>query len=454
MEQTEKRYHFIGIGGIGMSALAHILLQKGCLVSGSDLAHSYVTDGLVQAGAQVYLGHQQENIKQPACVIYSTAVAPSNPEVAHARLQGYPFLHRAQLLHKLMQGYAPLLVAGTHGKTTTSSLLAHLLVEAGLHPAFAVGGIVKSLGSNGGHGSGPYFVAEADESDGSFLNYTPFGAIVTNIDNDHLDYWKDEAALEKGFKQFIDQTTSPQHLLWCGDDEVLRRLAPPGISYGFDESNQLCILNFRQEGWRIIFDIRFNGQLYEEITVPLIGAHNVLNAVAVFGLGLMISIPEEKIKAAFACFKGVSRRAELKGQVDLISIVDDYAHHPTEIFATLHALKQAAGHRRLIAAFQPHRYTRTHDCFAEFGPAFEPADVLILTDIYAAGEQPIPNITSEALLNKIRETSAVETHFIKRSELSAYLAKFLKGDDLLVTMGAGDITQVGPEVIAQLKING
>ncbi len=446
----KNKYHFIGIGGIGMSALANILLQKGVKVSGSDIAPSAMTDQLQKKGAEIFIGHSSRHIKPSTIVICSSDIREDNPEFKQAKEDGLPLWHRSELLSHLMNGYSPLLVTGTHGKTTTSSLLAHLLVCGGLDPAFAVGGIVRSLNANGGSGSGPYFVAEADESDGSFLNYLPFGAIITNIDNDHLAYWNSIDKLVEGFHQFARQVQSSGHLIWCGDDDILRSLKLKGFSYGFEENNDLRIENFRQVGWKNVFDISFEGNGYSEIEIPLIGGHNVLNAAAVFGLGIKINIPEEKIREAFACFKGVNRRVEFKGKCRQIDIFDDYGHHPTEIFATLRAVKQAIGGRRLVAAFQPHRYTRTFDCLNEFGPAFERADALIMTDIYAAREAPIEGITSEMLLSKIREKFA-DVQYVGRPALAAYLAKFLQSGDVLITMGAGDITTVGPEVLKLLS---
>ncbi len=447
MIYTQEKYHFIGIGGIGMSALAHILLQMGAKVSGSDLVSSHVTDQLQKKGAEIFIGHSPSNIKNPSLIIYSTDIKDSNPEAKHAQLSGVPFLHRSQLLHRLMKGYSPLLVAGTHGKTTTSSLLAHLLVDANLDPTYAVGGHISSLNANGGYGRGKYFIAEADESDGSFLNYIPFGAIITNIDNDHLDYWKTMNHMVEGFEKFIGSVESSEHLLWCGDDEILREMKLEGYSYGFDEKNDLYIKNFRQEGWKNIFDISFEGADYTEIEIPLIGGHNVLNAAAVFGLGIKMHLPEEKIRRGFLNFKGVSRRTEFKGENRGIAIFDDYGHHPTEIFAALRAMKQAIGPRRLVVAFQPHRYSRTRDCMHEFGGAFERADRLVLTDIYSAKESPIEGITHETLLTAIKNKAALDVRYIPRENLTAFLAKFLEPEDVLVTMGAGDITKVGPEVL-------
>lgn len=446
-----KHYFFIGIGGIGMSALAQILLQKGVSVSGSDVASSPITDSLQKLGAKIYLEHSENNITEPSVIIYSSAISEDNPEMRAAKRRGCPFLHRSELLRELMHNDVSLLVTGTHGKTTTSSLLTHLLVDSNFHPSFAVGGIIKGLNTNGSFGGGPYFVAEADESDGSFLKYTPFGAIITNIDDEHFDYWKTREALVQGFKQFAEKVTSQEHLFWCGDNEALRVLQIKGISYGFEEGNDLRVQNFRQNGWKIFFDLRFNGKTYSEIEIPLIGGHNVLNAASVFGMGMRVNIPEEKIRRAFISFKGVNRRIDFKGECKSIAAYDDYAHHPTEIFATLRAMRHAIEKRRLVVAFQPHRFTRTRDCFAEFGPAFMPADILILTDIYSAGETPIEGITTENLLKKIEHDCVSGVKYSHRTNLPHFLRSILKTNDVLVTMGAGDITKVGPEVLAQLQ---
>lgn len=445
--EEQKRYHFIGIGGIGMSALASILLQKGMKVTGSDMSGSLLIDRLKKQGAEVKLGHEIASFDPSSSVVVSTAIKEENLEVKAARLQNLPFIHRSELLHQLMLGYKPLLVTGTHGKTTTSSLLAHVLVHAGLDPSYAIGGMVSSLGSNGGHGKGEYFVAEADESDGSFLNYTPFGAIVTNIDSDHLDHWKNMEGLMQGFNSFATSVISKKDFFWCGDDDRLKALDLAGTSYGFDERNDLCIKNFMQQGWKSTFDLSLHGQEYGDVEIPLVGAHNVLNASAVFGLCLQLGLSEEKIRAAFLAFRGVGRRAELKVQYQGITILDDYAHHPAEIFATLRALKKAIGKRRLVVAFQPHRYTRTRDCFHEFATAFESADLLVITDIYAASEQPIAGVSASSLVQEIGRQNRSLLFYCSRKELAKFLAKKVCGDDLLVTMGAGDITYLGSELL-------
>lgn len=446
----KQSYHFIGIGGIGMSALAHILIDRGVPVSGSDLSSSYLVETLKRKGGRIEIGHTAANIENTATVVYSTDVPLHNPEYEAALRKGVRLLHRSALLAELMCGYKSLLVAGTHGKTTTSSLLAHLLASAGLDPSYAIGGIVNSFGSNGGSGRGHFFVAEADESDGSFLKYLPWGAILTNIDNDHLSYWQNEAELLKGFQRFIEQVQSAEHFFWCQDDERLALLRLPGNSYGFSEKADLSIQNYQQKGWKNQFDFTFKERSYQEVEVPLIGAHNVLNAAAVFGVALQIGIPEEQIRTGLKSFKGVGRRAEEKGESNGVVIYDDYAHHPTEIVATLRAIKMAIGKRRLIVAFQPHRYTRTADCMDQYPEAFHSADLLILTDIYSAREEPIFGVTSEALLKKVQERSPVEVRYAARDKLEDYLTTVLKPTDVLVTMGAGDITKVGPELLKRL----
>jgi UDP-N-acetylmuramate--alanine ligase len=440
-------YHFIGIGGIGMSALAHFLKEKGEHVTGSDLKATQITEELKQKGIDVFIGQRQENLQLPTTVVYSTDISHSNPEYQKAADLNLPLLHRSELLRELMKNFLPLLVTGTHGKTTTSSLIAHILFSSGLKPSFAVGGIVLSLKKNGGYGDGKYFIAEADESDGSFLKYEGYGAILTNIDNDHLEYWKSEDALMRGFKQFSEQIRSKDHLFWCFDDERLRRLKLPGINYGFVKKADLFIENYVQRGWTTFFDFRFQGREYREVQLPLIGGHNVLNAAAVFGLALSLGLHEKMIRQALISFQGISRRMEKKAEVKEIAIYDDYAHHPTEIFATLRAARAAVGKKRLIVVFQPHRYTRTRDCLHQFS-VFHEADQLILTDIYAAGENPIEGISSEILLKKIQPLHPSPACYVPRTDLAPFLFRFLQPKDILLTMGAGDITQLSKELLS------
>lgn len=439
--------HFIGVGGVGMSALAHVLADKGIAVSGSDLMASYVLDKLEKKGVKISIGHSEGNIEGATRVVYSSDIAMSNPECVAALRKEIPLIHRSQLLAELIQAQDSLVVAGTHGKTSTASLLAHLLMEAGLYPSYAIGGIVLGAGLNGGGGTGPYFVAEADESDGSFLKYSPFGAIITNIDNDHLEYWKTEAHLLEGFANFAGQVTSKENLFWCKDDDALNSLRLPGYSYGFSEDADLVIDSYEQKGWSNLFDCTFLNKVYEDLEIPLIGAHNVLNAAAVLGAGLQIGISESVIRTAFKTFRGVARRAEKKGEIAGVTFYDDYAHHPTEISATLHGMKTAVGHRRLVAVFQPHRYTRVRDCFEQFPEVFADADALVVTDIFAARETPLEGVSIELLLEKIRNKTKITVEYAPRQSLEEFLFAFLREGDVVITLGAGDITCVAAGVM-------
>lgn len=447
----KKHYHFIGIGGVGMSALARILLKKGERVSGSDIKESGRITELKKEGADISIGHNADNIKKPDAIVYSTDIPKNNPEYVLAKEKKIPLLHRSEMLALIIKGHTPLLVTGTHGKTTTSSLLAHTLVEANLDPSFAVGGYLNSSNTNSRFGRGQYFVAEADESDGSFLNYPSFGAIITNLEQDHMNYWKTEEALVEGFRKFAAQVSSKQHLFWCYDDKLLKTLNLEGYSYGFSEGADLFIENFRQVHWHMIFDLTFLGKHYQNIQIPLIGAHNVLNASAVFGLGLKLGLTEDQLRKGLASFPGVGRRLEKKGAFGTIDIYDDYAHHPTEIFATLRAIKNASHGKRIVLAFQPHRYTRTKCCLDDFADAFEYADEVVLTEVYGSHETPIPELTPEKILNRIKEGGYGSIQFVERANLPRFLSKFLKPKDILITMGAGDITAVGPAVLSELE---
>jgi UDP-N-acetylmuramate--alanine ligase len=447
----KKVYHFIGIGGVGMSALARILLKKGELVSGSDIKPSKVLDELKEEGAKIFVGHDVGNVKNPYAVIYSTDIQLDNPEYSYAKREGIPLLHRSELLAQLMVGYAPLLVTGTHGKTTTVALLSYLLVQANFDPSFAVGGYLTDPPSNSRFGRGLYFASEADESDGSFLNYPSFGAIITNIEHDHMNFWKTEGALLKGFNTFASQVGSKEHLFWCRDDLLLKSLNLKGYSYGFHDKADLYIESFQQIKWKMSFDLRFLGKRYRNIEIPLIGAHNVLNSAAVFGMALKLDINEQIVREGLRQFKGVGRRLEKKGVAGDIQVYDDYAHHPTEIFATLRALRSALLGKRIIALFQPHRYSRTKYCLDDFAEAFAYADRVILTDIYAAGEEPLSDVTPVKVLERMHRGGCKKVDYIPRDKLAEHLIANLKSGDVLITMGAGDITALGPEILGQLQ---
>ncbi len=450
---NHSRYHFIGIGGIGMSALARVALQKGILVSGSDAKESLIVMALRNEGARITIGHDASQVPETGCVVYSTDISENNPEKQEALKRGLPLLHRSHCLHELMQDFSPLLVTGTHGKTTTSSLLAHTLKYLQQDPAYAIGGLVQSLQSNGGWGRGKYFVAEADESDRSFLVYAPFGAIITNIGLDHLNYWNTEKELIQGFFQFSQKVQKKDLLFWCVEDKRLSSLSLEGTSYGFSPRADLCIENVSYRGWNSSFSIRFEGNYYPDILIPLIGKHNVLNASAVWGLCIRLGLPADEIRKAFLSFQGVGRRVEKKGEVRSIAVYDDYGHHPTEIAATLEALKIASAGRRLVVAFQPHRFTRTRDAFHEFAPALQQADVVILTDIYSAGEPPIEGIDAKSLHQTLVDRGALHSCYIPKEHLLEALTRLVCPGDVFVSMGAGDITQIGPKLLQTLDQN-
>lgn len=445
-----KHYYFIGIGGIGMSGLALIALEKGAMVSGSDTKLSYITSRLQKKGAKIFVGHKKGQIPLDSIVVYSSAISSDNPELMFAKSHKLSILHRSDLLALFMQSQEALVVTGTHGKTTSSSLLTHVLLEKEMEPSFAIGGFICGSNTNAGYGKGRYFIAEADESDGSFYKYTPFGAIITNIDHDHLDYWQSMNKLVKGFKRFIDSILSVEHFFWYGDNPWLSEMVMKGHSYGFDKKNALFIESHRQDKWRNIFTICFANKRYKEIEVPIIGRHNILNASAVFGLCLKLGLREEKIRSALISFKGINRRLEYKGEAKGIIFYDDYAHHPTEVLTTLSAIKNAVGSARVVLAFQPHRYSRTLACLNEFGSAFAAADLVVITDIYAAGETPIKEINEEILLREVNKKTRRPAQYFARSQLSCQLIKILQTGDCLITMGAGDINNLFYDIMEHL----
>lgn len=441
-----ETFHLIGIGGIGMSALARILLKQGYRVQGSDVSQSPLTDELAKEGAKIIIGHRAEGLEGTK-VVYTSAVNEKNVEFAFAKNEGFSLLHRSDLLDFLMRKKKPLLVTGTHGKTTTTSLLASSLLEAGVDPSFVVGGIVQSLQTNGRDGKGNYFVAEADESDGSFLKTAAFGAIVTNCDNDHLDYWKTDERQNDAFKTFFSAVQEKKHLFWCKDDLRLSSLCPKGFSYGFSKDADLHVNHFSQDENGIGFDLSFQNKIYPSIKVPLFGRHNALNCAAVFGLCLTLGVGEETLRSSFKKFQGVKRRLEWKGEKNGVVCYDDYGHHPTEVKATLKAFKERMKGKRVVVLFQPHRYTRTKELWEDFVKSFDDADILFLTDIYAASEAPLKGITGEALADDTRKHMHGKVIFSPRSQLENDVAKILCPGDALLTLGAGDVTYAGEKIL-------
>ncbi|MCK4935003.1 MAG: UDP-N-acetylmuramate--L-alanine ligase, partial [Simkaniaceae bacterium] len=340
--------------------------------------------------------------------------------------------------------------AGTHGKTSTSGMLAWVLKEAGIDPSFALGGLICQLNQNGSSGSSDFFVAEADESDGSFLHYSPYGAILTGVEVDHLDYWKSEKEMQKGYEKFLSNVQKEKLLFWCNDDPYLHALNPPGISYGKAPNSSLLITEIYENTNNVVFNITFEGHTYKQIECPIIGKHQALNAAAVFGTALKIGVSSEVIYLALKSFPGMKRRSELIGKVNQITFYDDYAHHPTEILTTMRAFRKKAEKNRLIAVFQPHKYSRTRDFMAEMGSSFNDSDELIITDIYPSGEKPIPGISAIALLEKIKESGHKRARFIEQEKLLDFLKEFLCPDDIMITLGAGNITEIGRTLIKSL----
>lgn len=446
MKTKCESLHFIGLGGIGMSALARVALQKGIRVEGSDVQSSALLEALQNEGAILKIGHRADNLTSPSAIVYTSAVKPENVEWLEGKRRSLPFLHRSELLDQLIGEQKSLLVTGTHGKTTTSTLLAAALKEGGFDPSFVLGGIHRQWNTNGGAGSGSYFVAEADESDGSFLKTHSFGAIVTNLEDEHLDYWKNGAALDLGFAQFFRQVKQPSHLFWCGDDERLRSLAPPGISYGFGADCELQIFTWEPTATGLLFTVGWNGRTYESIPLSLSGRHNALNGAAVFGLALSLGVEEALIRRAFQAFAGTKRRLEKKGDAAQVEVYDDYGHHPTEIRATLGALRSMIGRRRLVVVFQAHRYSRVRDLLEEFAQCFESADLVVMTEIYSAGEAPIPGITSALLHSKLKGAL-----FSPRATLEEEVVKLLQPGDVVLTIGAGDVTRASDSILEKLK---
>ena len=443
----QRSYHFIGIGGVGMSALAHILLQKGAFVSGSDLSPTEVTCELEREGCQIFYGQRAENIKAGQIVVYSTAINPKNPEFCRAGELKCESLHRSQLLKRLMEGEKEIIVTGSHGKTTTTAFLAYVLEKCGLDPSYAIGGFSPSLQAHGHSGSGEYFLAEGDESDGSFLETKPFGAILTNIDFDHFNYWKREEALVEGFLEFTQKVESDELFLYCEDDPYLSTWNLKGLSYGFSPKAGVRGQNIRYESSRFLFDVHMKGKDYFNLISPMMGRHNLLNTLAVFAMAVNLGASEELLRQALASFKGVKRRLEYRGKAYGATLYDDYAHHPKEIEEVLETFKPLQGEQRVVIVFQPHRYTRMKHLMDGFIEALQGKHELIITDIYSAGEEPLKEASMELFMEKMRLKR--DAYYVKREQLAPFLSDFIKPEDIVITLGAGDITKVSRELECQ-----
>ena len=452
-----RRVHFVGIGGIGMSGIAELVANLGYVVSGSDLRASELTDRLARLGVHIATGHRAENVGDADVVVISSAVAVDNPEVVAARARGVPVIARAEMLAELMRLKVGIAVAGAHGKTTTTSMVAVMLERAGLDPTAVIGGRLSAFGSNARLGLGQYMVAEADESDRSFLMLSPAIAVVTNIDREHMEAYGSVDRLHDAFVQFAERVPFYGAVVACIDDAPVRALVPRltrrTITYGFSADAHVRGEEATTDGasarCRVRYAVRGVAGGAGDIVIGVPGLHNVQNALAAVAVGLEVGVPFERIAEALAGFRGAERRYQVRGCAAGVTIVDDYGHHPTEIAAVLRAAR-AGQPARLVAVFQPHRFTRTRDLLADFGPALALADTVVLTDIYGAGEPPIPGVTIEALAAEVRK-SVRDLHVVPRlDDLPPYVAAHAETGDLVVTLGAGSIGAVADRLLAAL----
>ncbi|MEW6521219.1 MAG: UDP-N-acetylmuramate--L-alanine ligase [Desulfurivibrio sp.] len=457
MYNKTKHIHFVGIGGIGMSGIAELLLNLGYRVSGSDLKQSDITRRLQSLGGRVYQGHNGAWVGNADVVVISSAVKDSNPEVIAAREAFIPVIPRAEMLAELMRlkkyGIA---VAGSHGKTSTTSLVGWLLAEAGFDPTVVIGGKVNSLGTNAKLGGGEFLVAEADESDGSFLQLSPVIEVVTNIDLEHLDYYHNIEEIKEVFLQFINKIPFYGAAVLCLDDDNIASLLPHikkrVITYGLVTQADISGRQLKSAGLTTSFEVCRGAEVLGEITINSPGRHNVLNSLAAVAVGLELQIPFAGIATALSTFTGVQRRLQIKGESQGITVIDDYGHHPTEIRATLAAIRSAWPSRRLLVMFQPHRYTRTQGLFKEFCTAFHDADILILTEIYPASETPIEGVTAENLMIGIKEHGQRQVYLAAGvDDLAGLVQPMLAEGDIVLSLGAGDILRAGEQLLSALS---
>lgn len=455
MKHKVKNIHFVGIGGIGMSGIAEVLINLGFKVSGSDLASNATTQRLESFGAKLYQNHAKENLIDADVVVVSTAVSDQNPEVVAARERHIPVVPRALMLAELMRFKQGIAVAGTHGKTTTTSLIASILAEAGMDPTFVIGGKLESASTNARLGAGEHIVVEADESDASFLHLSPILAVVTNIDHDHMETYEHSFdKLKSAFVEFLQQLPFWGMAVVCIDDhnvrEILPRVTKPVTTYGLSEDANIRASEIRADNGKMHFKVtRINGVRTQfDVTLNLPGQHYVQNALAAIAVASELNVPDAAIVKALAEFKGVGRRFERYGEVPTgkggtFTLIDDYGHHPVEMRAVIAAARDAFPDRRLVLAFQPHRYTRTRDCFEDFVQVISSADVALLTEVYSAGESPIVAADTRTLVRAIRVLGKVEPIFVEtKDELPAAIINLVKANDVVIVMGAGSVGQV------------
>ena len=450
-KQNKTRVHFVGIGGIGMSGIAEILLSQNHSVTGSDLSASDTTEHLEKVGAKIAIGHSKENLHETDVVVISSAVKKDNPEVVEAKKLGIPIIKRAEMLGELMKMHTGIAIAGTHGKTTTTSMIASMLSDAELDPTVIIGGKVDSLGGNARLGKGEFVIAEADESDASFLHLPAAIAVVTNIDDDHLDHYGSIEEIRSAFLGFINKIPFYGQAILCSDDsdikEMLSQVNKPKRTYGISSDADLRAKNISSENFCSSFDVLDGDTELGRITIQLPGEHMVLNALAAISVGIEIGVPFSKIKHGLEAFDGVRRRFQKKGTTRGILIFDDYAHHPTEVAATLKGIKEN-WEGRVVVLFQPHRYSRTQQCFEKFVSSFSQADCLLVTDIYPAGEDPIEGVSAELLAKSIHEEGHAAVKYV--GDLGAaqkICAQELQEGDFFITMGAGPVFKVGEALL-------
>ncbi|HZQ70973.1 MAG TPA: UDP-N-acetylmuramate--L-alanine ligase [Terriglobales bacterium] len=456
-----QRIHFVGIGGIGMSGIAEVLLNLGYKVSGSDLKTSAVTERLASLGAVIFEGHRSANVAGAEVVVVSSAVKDDNPEIAEARDQHIPVIQRAEMLSELMRLKYGIAIAGMHGKTTTTSMVAAVLAAGGLDPTIIVGGRVDAMGSNARLGKSQYLVAEADESDRSFLRLSPILAVVTNIDREHMDCYRNMRDVKQAFLDFMDRVPFYGMVVVCNDDPPLRRLFPQirrrTLTYGTRKGSDFRIKTLDNVGTAgekpclSRFHVIYRGDDLGEFRLQVPGAHNILNATAAIAVGIGLDLKAEQIAQALGNFQGVDRRFQLRGKMGGVSVIDDYGHHPTEIKATLAAARQC-GFSRIHVIFQPHRYTRTRDLLDQFANAFQNADTLAVLDIYAASELPIEGISAATLAARITEVGGKDARYMASfSEAAKEVCRIAQPGDMILTLGAGSISQLGPIILEHLQ---
>jgi len=456
-----QRIHFVGIGGIGMSGIAEVLLNLGYKVSGSDLKSSAVTQRLASLGATVFEGHRTENIVGADVVVASSAIPPDNPEISGAHALHIPVIQRAEMLAELMRLKYGIAIAGMHGKTTTTSMVAAVLAGGGLDPTVVVGGRVDAMGSNARLGKSQYLVAEADESDRSFLKLSPILAVVTNIDREHMDCYRNMRAVKRAFLDFMDRVPFYGMVVACNDDPLLRRMLPQirrrTVTYGTRRGSDFhiklaqSVLSAGDNQPVSRFHVTFKQKALGEFRLHVPGVHNVLNATAAIAVGIGLDIEPEQIRAALESFRGVDRRFQLRGRVAGVSVIDDYGHHPTEVRATLAAARQC-GFRKIHVVFQPHRYSRTQLLMDDFAGAFRDADTLFILDIYAASEPPIEGISGEALARHIQEVGEHEARYAPSfPEAAEGVVAAAQEGDMILTLGAGNVSHLGPMILEKLN---